>query len=80
MEQAGVEPASENPSTKTSTIIAYLCLFPQAQPVSRRCCLGSFMMLLLSQSFERRVPRKVESQVLLYGSKRETLLHLGSKC
>ena len=32
MEQAGVEPASENPSAELSTIIAYLLLFPQTYP------------------------------------------------
>ena len=31
MEQRGVEPLSENKSTETSTIIAYLRSFPQSQ-------------------------------------------------
>lgn len=32
VEQAGVEPASENLAAGLSTIIAYLLLFPQAYP------------------------------------------------
>ena len=68
MELRGVEPLSENKSTETSTIIAYLRFFPQAQAGKQAGSFCSFMNISGAQSLAQEFTRKVEARIPMYGN------------
>ena len=57
MELRGIEPLSESPSIKVSPITVDLYSFPRPLPGQQGKRLSSFMILLLSQSFDSKGPR-----------------------
>ena len=58
VEMRGIEPLSENPSSRTSTVIVSLLNFPLAIADRQAIALGSFIYLFITQSFVTKVLRK----------------------
>lgn len=54
----GIEPLSENSSSRTSTVIVSLLKFPLAIADRQAIALGSFIYLFITQSFVTKVLRK----------------------
>lgn len=67
MELAGIEPASENLSITASSIIVHDLKFPKDSVHEQTQSVGSFIYLLLSQSFDSKVPRKDDAVSLNSG-------------
>lgn len=64
MELRGIEPLSESPSIKASSIIVDLLTFPYDSAEQQALSLSSFIILPSPQSFGNEVPRKVDAELL----------------
>lgn len=64
MELRGIEPLSESPSIKASSITVARLTFPYNTAEQQALLLSSFIILPFPQSFGNEVPRKVDAELL----------------
>ena len=64
MELRGIEPLSESPSIKASSITVARLTFPYNTAEQQALLRSSFIILPFPQSFGNEVPRKVDAELL----------------